>query len=89
MGLNLPEDEADTIGGFVFGRLGHQAQQGEKAVWEGVEFHVEATDGRRIQKVRIVRTTSPSADLLEPKHDAPRNGMSVATSERNRVGSRP
>lgn len=55
MALELPEEEADTIGGFVFGLLGHAALQGERTHWEGVEFVVEATDGRRITKVRLVR----------------------------------
>ena len=55
MDLELPEDEADTIGGFVFNLLGHQAQQGERAYFDGAEFIVEATDGRRITKVRLIR----------------------------------
>lgn len=55
MGLELPEDESDTIGGFVFGLIGHQADAGESVLWEDVEFVVEATDGRRITKVRLVR----------------------------------
>jgi len=55
MGLELPEDEADTIGGFVFGLLGHQAHEGERARWERIAFVVEATDGRRITKVRLIR----------------------------------
>lgn len=55
LGLELPEEEADTIGGFVFGLLGHQAAQGETVSFEGMVFVVEATDGRRITKVRILR----------------------------------
>jgi putative hemolysin len=59
MDLELPEDEADTIGGFVFNLLGHQAQPGERAFYDGVEFIVEATDGRRITKVRLIREPDP------------------------------
>jgi putative hemolysin len=55
MDLDLPEDEADTIGGFVFNLLGHQAVQGERARYGQVEFVVEATDGRRITRVRLTR----------------------------------
>ena len=55
MGLELPEEEADTIGGFVFGLLGHQAVQGERIRWNMVVFVVEETDGRRITKVRLIR----------------------------------
>ena len=55
MDLDLPEDEADTIGGFVFRLLGHQAEQGERIRWRNIVFIVEATDGRRITKVRLIR----------------------------------
>jgi putative hemolysin len=62
MGLEIPEDEADTIGGFVFGLLGHQAEQGECVVWENVKFMVEATDGKRITKVRVIRQPEKNKD---------------------------
>lgn len=66
MGLEIPEDEADTIGGFVFGLLGHQAEQGESVVWQDVTFVVEATDGKRITKVRLIRHPQDSDDDSEP-----------------------
>ncbi len=58
MALDLPEDEADTIGGFVFSLIGHQAEQGERARWNNIDFVVEASDGRRITKVRIIRNAA-------------------------------
>ncbi len=58
MGLELPYEEADTIGGFIFGRLGHQALQNEEVAWMNVRFVVEATDGRRITKVRLIKLDS-------------------------------
>lgn len=67
MGLELPEDEADTIGGFVFNLLGHQAETHECANWGGLEFRVEATDGRRIQKVRVVKYAS--AEASDPQEE--------------------
>jgi len=56
MDLALPEEEFDTIGGFVFGLLGKQAQQGEKIEYDSVDLVVEKTDGRRIEKVKIIKT---------------------------------
>jgi CBS domain containing-hemolysin-like protein len=56
MGLALPEEEFDTIGGFVFGLLGKQPQQGEKIEYETLDLIVEKMDGRRIQKVKIIKT---------------------------------
>lgn len=69
--LKLPEDEADTIGGFVFGLLGHQAEQGERASFDGVDFAVEATDGRRITKVRLCRKPMPPGPLEESQREEP------------------
>lgn len=53
MGIELPEEDADTIGGFVFGLLGRQPVQGDVAVWDGLEFRIEVTDGRRINRVCV------------------------------------
>lgn len=81
MGLELPEDEADTIGGFVFGLLGHQAEQGETIAWDGLEFQVTATDGRRIQKVRLTRLPAPESALPPANGDAnPANGASSSAA---------
>jgi len=55
MDLALPEEEFDTIGGLVFGLLGRQPQQGEKIEYDGVDLFVEKTDGRRIEKIKIVK----------------------------------
>ncbi|GDX40689.1 hypothetical protein LBMAG21_09810 [Armatimonadota bacterium] len=53
MGLDLPSEEADTLGGFVFELFGHQALKGECVEWKGLTFCVDETDGRRILKVRL------------------------------------
>jgi putative hemolysin len=59
MGLDLPVDEADTIGGFVFGLLGRQPSPGDRVRWEHTDFSVEAIDGRRITKVRAIQHPAP------------------------------
>lgn len=63
MGLSLPEAEFDTIGGLVFGLLGKQPQQGDQVTYDSVDLIVEKTDGRRIEKVKIIRREEPT--LLE------------------------
>lgn len=55
MGLELPEEEFDTIGGLVFGLLGKQASPGDRAEYDSTELIVEKTQGRRISKVRVTR----------------------------------
>lgn len=43
----------DTIGGLVFGELGHVPEVGESVSLNQLTFRVEELDGRRIQVIRI------------------------------------
>jgi putative hemolysin len=70
MGQNLPIDEADTIGGLVFGLLGRQPSPGDHVSWGSTEFTVEAIDGRRITKVRVIQHPPPP----EGQEQAPNAG---------------
>ncbi|MEO5974981.1 MAG: hemolysin family protein [Ilumatobacteraceae bacterium] len=49
----IPEDEFDTIGGLIFGRLGRVPLVGDSVDYEGWRFETEELDGRRIQVVRV------------------------------------
>jgi len=73
MGCEIPMEDADTLGGFVFGLLGHQPEQGEEVCWDGLAFRVEATDGRRVQKV-LVRRVETSTAAEEVDAEARRSG---------------
>jgi putative hemolysin len=55
---NLPEDEAGayhTIGGFVMARLGRVPKAADAFEWGGMRFEVMDMDGRRIDKVLVMR----------------------------------
>jgi putative hemolysin len=69
MGSELPLEESDTLGGFVFGLMGHQPALGECANWDGMVFSVEATDGRSIQKVRVLRTPPAPPGSTDESHE--------------------
>ncbi|NJL93536.1 MAG: HlyC/CorC family transporter [Anaerolineae bacterium] len=56
--IELPTDENDTLGGFIFTELGAVPKEGDKVVAEGVEMEVLTLDGRRIHRVRV-RKVSP------------------------------
>lgn len=58
--LELPDDNWDSVGGFVFGTLGHVPEVGESVLQEGWRFAVAELDGRRIRSVRI--SYVPEAD---------------------------
>ncbi len=53
----ISDDEYDTVGGLVFGSLGHVPEVGEFIIEQQWTFRVEQLDGRRIQTVRISSNT--------------------------------
>jgi putative hemolysin len=54
----LPEDEFDTIGGFVLHLFGKMPEKGEEVSSEGYVFSVHAISKTRILKVKITREKS-------------------------------
>lgn len=64
--LDIPEDGPyDTVGGFVFHKLGRLGKEGEIVHGDGFDMSVEKVSNRRILRVRIVRRevieTAPEA----------------------------
>ena len=53
LGLDVPDEDWDTVGGFVFGTLGHVPEPGEHFEHGGYQFVAERVDGRRIADVRV------------------------------------
>ena len=49
----IPDEDFDTIGGLIFGRLGRVPIVGDSVEYEGWRFSTEEMDGRRIQTVRV------------------------------------
>jgi putative hemolysin len=58
-GLSLPEAVYDTLGGYVFGRLGRIAEVGDEVAVEGGLFRVVAMDGRRIDRISWLPAEPP------------------------------
>jgi CBS domain containing-hemolysin-like protein len=55
LGTDLPKEEWDTLGGLVFGLLGHVPSPGERVEVEGFRLTAERIRGRRIAKVLVKR----------------------------------
>ncbi|MHC4118571.1 MAG: hemolysin family protein [Planctomycetota bacterium] len=56
--LNLPEDEDyDTVGGFVFSRLGYIPKANETFDYENLEFTIASAEARRIRRIKIRKVT--------------------------------
>lgn len=64
--LELTGEPYDTVGGFVFGRLGSEPSIGEGVDAEGMHFQVLRTEGRRIAQVRIRRSPSSAVPDRAP-----------------------
>jgi CBS domain containing-hemolysin-like protein len=60
LGLDLPEEDFDTIGGYIFGELGRVPVPGDVVSLNGSgELRVEETQERRVTRVRLVVPRSP------------------------------
>ncbi len=54
LGLNIPDDDFDTVGGFVFSLFGKIPVRYEKAAHRGVDFIIQNMDGHKIKMVKII-----------------------------------
>lgn len=59
LGVDLPHEEWDTVGGLVFNLTGRVPLPGETVRLDALEFRTERVAGRRIQKVVIHRVSQP------------------------------
>ena len=53
MHCELPKDEADTLGGFIYSRIGRVPTGGETIEHHNLQLTVEQVVGRRIRKIRV------------------------------------
>jgi CBS domain containing-hemolysin-like protein len=58
MGSDLPVDEADTLGGLIYSRLGRVPTVGDKVREQDLLLVVDQVSARRIRKVRALRVRS-------------------------------
>ena len=53
----FPDEDFDSLGGFVFDLFGKVPVKFEKAQWNNYEFIIQDMDGHRINLVKIIRKT--------------------------------
>ncbi len=56
VGIDLPSDEWDTVGGLVLELAGRVPEEGESFDHDGLTFTTTSVQGRRVAKVRVGRT---------------------------------
>lgn len=54
-GLDINDDEFDTVGGFMLARLGRVPEAGDVVLVDGYVFRVESMDGKRVASVRLTK----------------------------------
>jgi CBS domain containing-hemolysin-like protein len=59
LGATLPEGDWDTVGGLVYGLLGHVPTEGEAVETDGYRLVAERVQGRRIGRVRVAKKLAP------------------------------
>ena len=58
LGVELPDEEWDTVGGLMAGLLGKVPKRGEEVKVHGITFRAEKVQGRRIAKVLVTKDPS-------------------------------
>ena len=53
LNLNIPHEDYDTLGGFVFDLFGKIPVKYEKVTYEGINFIVHNMDGHKIKTIKI------------------------------------
>jgi putative hemolysin len=77
--LHLPDEDWDTVGGFLFGTLEHVPVRGESIVHDGWRFTAAEVEGRRIRRVRVsLQSSTPAPEAVELPAKSPRGEPSEA-----------
>ncbi len=63
LGTEIPDDDWDTVAGFLFGTLEHVPDEGESLVREGWRFSAAEIDGRRIRRVKVTLEADDIASM--------------------------
>jgi CBS domain containing-hemolysin-like protein len=51
--VDLSQEDYNTVGGFVFGELGHAPHEGDAVEYDGLRFTVVDTEGNRIERLEV------------------------------------
>ena len=58
----LSEEEFDTVGGILVQQFGHVPSRDEELTFNGFDFRIVKSDGRRIKTIQVSKSTEESAE---------------------------
>ena len=70
-GLSVPDEDATTIGGFVFAILGRVPQAGDRVIAGGAIFTVRSMEGRRIDSLAVDLHSAGDRRATEREQQSP------------------
>ncbi|MGA0035390.1 MAG: hemolysin family protein [Ilumatobacteraceae bacterium] len=62
LGIDIPHEDFDSVGGFVFSSLERVPEPGDAVDFERFTFIAESVEGRRVRRVRIVPRSIDDSD---------------------------
>ncbi len=62
LGTELVTDQTDTLGGYFYSRMGRVPMEGDQLFYDGWRLTVEEVQGRRVGRIRVIKTESPVED---------------------------
>jgi putative hemolysin len=66
MDIELPVEDADTLGGFIFEQLGRIPDPGDTFETDELRVHILSMTGQRINMVRVTKLLRATHDIDEP-----------------------
>jgi CBS domain containing-hemolysin-like protein len=83
LGLNIKDEEFNTVGGFVFGQLGREPKEGEEVSTAECTFRIEEADRHRIIKLRVIKHPPEQETTESNGTGKPANGSATKESPRS------
>ncbi len=77
LGVELPTEESDTLGGFIYSQLGTMPVVGSRVHYERLTLEVQSVQGRRILQVRVVKSQENAPVAVEA---GARSSLSTSTA---------
>ena len=62
LSIRIPDEDWETIGGFLFSTLEHVPEVGESVDFDGWRFRAHEVEGRRVRRVRVCLLPNESDD---------------------------
>ncbi|WP_239615144.1 hemolysin family protein [Cohnella mopanensis] len=70
-GLEIEDEEVDSIGGWLFNHLEGNISKGQKVIHKNYVFEIAQTERLRVQRVHIYKNKTAAAGALEPESQTP------------------